>query len=125
MSDLREFTRINRTLDIQVELPGRVLQGRSRDVSMRGALVVCDQLLSVGTACDCTLILDGGEGKVTIRTRGSVVRHVADGMALRFDELLEPESYEHLCQLIRYNALDPEKAEREITEHIGIKRPLP
>ena len=123
MSDLREFTRINRSLDIRLDLPGRVLHGRSRDVSMRGALVVCPELLSVGTPCECTLILDGGEGKVTIRTRGVVVRHVADGMALRFDELLEPESYEHLCQLIRYNALDPDKAEREIAEHIGLKRP--
>jgi hypothetical protein len=47
---------------------------------------------------------------------------LADGLAIRFDELLDPESYDHLCQLIRYNALDPVKAEREIAEHLGLKR---
>lgn len=123
MSDLREFTRINRSLDVIVELGGRTLNGRSRDVSLSGALVVCDQVLSVGTKCTCTLILDGGEAQVRIRAAGAVVRHVKDGMAIRFDELLDPESYDHLCQLIRYNALDPDKAEREIAEHIGLKKP--
>jgi len=77
----------------------------------------------VGTTCTCTLILDGGESQVRIRAAGVVMRHVDNGMAIRFDELLDAESYDHLCQLIRYNALDPEKAEREIAAHIGIKRP--
>lgn len=124
MSDLREFTRINRNLDVTVELSGRTLAGRSRDVSLRGALVTCGEVLSLGTTCTCTLILDGGEGQVRIRAAGVVLRHVADGMAIRFDEMLDPESYDHLCQLIRYNALDPEKAEREIAAHIGLKRPV-
>jgi len=77
----------------------------------------------VGTTCTCTLILDGGESQVRIRAAGVVMRHVDNGMAIRFDDLLDAESYDHLCQLIRYNALDPEKAEREIAAHIGIKRP--
>ena len=124
MSDLREFTRINRSLDVVIELAGgRKLAGRSRDVSLTGALVVCDQVLSVGTKGTCTLILDGGEAQVRLRAAGTVVRHVADGMAMRFDELLDPETYDHLCQLIRYNALDPDKAEREIAAHIGLKKP--
>ncbi|HEX3133290.1 MAG TPA: PilZ domain-containing protein [Planctomycetota bacterium] len=125
MSDLREFTRINRNLELVIDLPGRVLAGRTRDVSLRGALVSCSEVLSLGTTCTCTLILDGGDGQVRIRAAGRVMRHVADGLAMRFDELLDPESYEHLCQLIRYNALDPEKAEREIAAHIGLKKPAP
>jgi hypothetical protein len=124
MSDLREFTRINRNLEVVIDLPGRRLTGRSRDVSLRGALVNCGEVLSVGTTCTCTLVLDGGEGQVRIRAAGVVLRHVADGMAIRFDELLDPESYDHLCQLIRYNALDPDKAEREIAAHLGLKRPV-
>lgn len=123
MSDLREFTRINRNLEVVIDLPGRTLAGRTRDVSLRGALVSCGEVLSAGTTCTCTLILDGGEGQVHIRAAGRVMRHVADGLAMRFDELLDPESYEHLCQLIRYNALDPDKAEREIAAHIGLKKP--
>lgn len=124
MSDLREFTRINRNLDLTIELGSRTLTGRTRDVSLSGALVACDQVLSLGTRCICTLILDGGEGHVRIKAAGVVVRHVADGMAMRFNELLDPESYEHLCQLIRYNALDPDRVEREIAEHIGLRKPL-
>jgi hypothetical protein len=123
MSDLREFTRISRSLEVVLELAGRTLSGRTRDVSLSGALAVCDQILSVGTRCTCTLILDGGEAQVRLRAAGTVVRHVADGMAIRFDELLDPETYDHLCQLIRYNALDPDKAEREIAEHVGLKKP--
>ncbi len=125
MSDLREFTRINRSLEVVIELPGRLLAGRTRDVSLRGALITCDQVLSTGTTCICTLILDGGEAQVRIRAASVVRRHVADGLAVRFDELLDPESYDHLCQMIRYNALDPEKAEREIAEHLGLKRFTP
>jgi hypothetical protein len=123
MSHLRGFTRINRSLNVVIELAGRSLAGRTRDISLSGALAVCDQVLSVGTRCTCTLILDGGEAQLRLRAAGTVVRHVADGMAIRFDELLDPESYDHLCQLIRYNALDPDKAEREIAEHVGLKRP--
>jgi PilZ domain len=123
MSELREFTRINRNLEVVIDLPGRMLAGRTRDVSLRGALVSCGEVLSLGTTCTCTLILDGGEGQLRIRAAGRVMRHVADGLAMRFDELLDPESYEHLCQLIRYNAIDPEKAEREIAAHLGLKKP--
>lgn len=125
MSDLRAFTRINRNLEVVVQLSGRTLTGRTRDVSLRGALVNCGEVLSLGTACTCTLILDGGEGRVRIRAAGVVKRHVADGMGIRFDELLDRESYEHLCQLIRYHALDPERVEREIATHIGLKLPAP
>lgn len=123
MSDLREFTRINRSLEVVIALPGRTLTARTRDVSLRGTLVSCGEVLSLGTTCTCTLILDGGEGQVRIRTAGVVRRHDAEGMAIRFDELLDPESYEYLCQLIRYNALDPDRAEREIAEHLGLKKP--
>ncbi len=124
MSDLREFTRINRSLDVVIELGGRSLAGRTRDISLSGALVACDQVLSLGTRCVCSLILAGGESQICIRASGAVVRHVKDGMAIHFEELLGPESYDHLCQLIRYNALDPEKAEREIADHIGLKKPM-
>lgn len=125
MSEQREFTRINRSLEVVVELPGRMFAGHTRDVSLRGALVSCAQVLSLGTTCTVTLLLDGGEQIVRIRAAAVVVRHVADGLALRFEELLDPESYAHLCQLIRYNALDPDKAEREIAEHVGLKKPRP
>lgn len=125
MSDLREFTRINRSLEVVIELPGRTLAGRTRDLSLRGALITCGQELSLGTTCRCTMILDGGEGQLRIQVAGVVMRHVKDGLAMRFDELLDGESYDHLCQLIRYNALDPEKAEREIAEHIGLRRKKP
>ncbi len=122
MSDLREFTRINRSLEAVIDYPGRTLSGRTRDVSLQGALITCEQVLSLGTVCTCTLILDGGESSFRIRAGGMVMRHVAHGLALRFDEMLDLESYGHLCQLIRYNALDPEKAEREIAAHLGIRR---
>jgi len=121
MSDLREFIRISSKMEVVIDLPGRTLAGRTHDISLRGALVSCGEELSLGTTCTCTLILAGGQ--VRIRAAGVVTRHVADGLAIRFDELLDPESYEHLCQLIRYNAPDPEKAEREIAAHLGLKRP--
>jgi len=73
----------------------------------------------VGTTCTCTLILDGGESQVRIRAAGVVMRHVDNGMAIRFDELLDAESYDHLCQLIRYNALDPEKLSARSRRTLG------
>ena len=120
MDERREFTRIHRKIRALIDFEGRRIEGHSRDVSTAGALVVCGEPPTEGAACVCTLELV--EREVSIRAQATVVRVLAEGVALHFDELLGPESFEHLRALIRYNADDIDQVERENASHLGLKR---
>lgn len=121
--DHREFSRITRTLDADVVVAGQTFYGSTRDFSVKGMRVVCGATLAVGTACDCTLYLDGREGAVAVQARGVVARAVADdALAIEFHELIGAESYQLLHDLVLYNAVDPQQVQREFDAHIGLKR---
>jgi hypothetical protein len=51
-----------------------------------------------------------------------VVAHLPDGMAFVFTSILGLESFEHLRNLVCYNAPDVEQVERELTAHVGIRK---
>ncbi len=51
---------------------------------------------------------------------GGIIRRVApEGMAIEFVELTL-ESYEHLQNLVRFNAPNLETVENELKEHLGL-----
>jgi hypothetical protein len=120
--DHREFTRIARTLEADVVAGDETFHGSTRDLSIKGALVVCGAALPPGTPCACTLHLAGRENDVCIQVHGVVVRAVDDALAIEFRELVGPESYQLLHDLVLYNAPDPQRVEREFAAHIGLKR---
>ncbi len=51
----------------------------------------------------------------------AIARHGKDGCAVQIHELLGLDSYEHLRNLILYNAEDPGTAESEFGSHLGLK----
>ena len=120
--DHREFTRIARTLEADVIAGGETFYGSTRDLSIKGMMVVCGVQMPAGTRCECVLHLDGRAGSVAVQTRGVVIRSVAEALAIEFQELIGPESYQLLHDLVLYNATDPQQVQREFDAHIGLKR---
>lgn len=118
----REFTRVRTRIPVDVEVGGKVVTGTIRDLSLNGMWMATPTPPPEEATCRVTLHLDGRGGAIVVRADGYVVRSVADGFAMHFQELLEVESYEHLRNLILYNAEDPAQAEQEFDSHLGLKR---
>ncbi|MBI4913454.1 MAG: PilZ domain-containing protein [Acidobacteria bacterium] len=117
----REFTRVHLQVQTEVSALGRVIHSSlSQDLSMKGMLVRTDERLPAGTPCIVRLTL--GEGLPEIRAEGTVVRDYEDGFAIQFTCLLGVESYEHLRNLVLYNAVDTERIEQEFHDHLGIRK---
>ena len=118
----REFSRVPVKVRVLVRSEGiDVNSQRSIDLSMNGIFVECDEPLPVGTKCELTLLLDGTDPMIRAECGGLVRRVTAEGMAIEFVELTL-ESYEHLQNLVRFNAPDLSSVENELKEHLGLKR---
>ncbi len=118
----REFTRIRSAVAIDcIFADGRTQAGTTRDVSLNGCYIAEGEAPPESTPCSAVLYLDGRGGAVQVRAHALVVRSRSQGFALHFLELVELESYEHLRNLIRYNADDPDQADSEFSSHLGLR----
>lgn len=119
----REFTRVRSSVPVDcIFADGRILAGATKDVSLNGCFVPCPQPPPEDTPCTAVLHLDGRGGAIRVEAHAEVARVRAEGFALRFNELVEIDSYQHLRNLILYNAADPNQAENEFDSHLGLKR---
>jgi hypothetical protein len=124
ISNQREFTRVLVTAHTVVRTGNTILSAaQTHSLSMKGMSIQCAERLPVGTECELTIILV--EGEVEIQVLGSVVVHLPDGMAFVFTKILGLESFEHLRNLVFYNAENVEQVETEFTAHTGIKKREP
>lgn len=125
MSEQREFTRIQRSIEVDLVTDRGSTPAVTRDISLNGlfaeAPVLPDDLVP-GAVVDVHVHVDGRGGGATARGRGAVVRRCAHGLAIGFHQLLGAESYDMLRNLIRYNAVDPGRADREFATHLGLRR---
>ena len=123
----RDFTRVHVSAEATVSAEGKTVSGKMDDISMKGGFLHCGETLPEGGSCDIALTLRGGAEDISISARGHVVRSSAEGMALEFGSI-DPESYEHLRNLVRYNAGDESRADRiddELHDSLGLKRHEP
>ena len=120
----RDFTRVRATAEAAVSAEGKTVSGNMDDISMKGGFLHCAEALPEGAPCDIALTLRGGAEDISIGVRGHVVRSSAEGMAIEFASI-DPESYEHLRNFVRYNAGDESRADRiddELDDSLGLKR---
>jgi hypothetical protein len=117
----REFTRVTIAARTVVRSGETVIAGApTHTLSMKGMSIETDQRLPVGTPCEFTIVLV--EGEVEIQAEGAVVNHLPDGMAFVFNKIVGLESFEHLRNLVYYNAQDVEQVESEFSSHSGIRK---
>ena len=117
----REFTRVTINASTVIRSGETVIAGApTHTLSMKGMSIQTDQRLPVGTPCEFTIVLVPGE--VEIQAEGAVVSHLADGMAFLFTKIVGLESFEHLRNLVYYNAQDVAQVESEFSSHAGIRK---
>ncbi len=118
----REFTRVSIHVQEEVKVDGKVIKtDETRDLSLKGVFVSCNQALPSGTDCEVSLKLVGSELPIEIDIKGKVGRSSESGMAVEFTEI-DLESYDHLQNLVKYNAHNEDQVEQEIKDHLGLKR---
>jgi hypothetical protein len=116
----REFTRVPVELPIEIQAGDRLLRGLvTGNLSMKGLLLRTQDVLAQDTLCTLRIIL--GEGAAEVRAEAQVVRIYPGAIAFQFSRILGTESFEHLRQLVIYNAPDADQVESELHEHTGIK----
>ena len=121
IDEKRGATRVGTNLEIDLQSGETLIQSaETRDVSLTGLFLACEESLPVGSDCRATLYLDGREGEMRLHARAKVVRCGDGGIAIHFKEI-SIESFEHLRNLLLYKSEDPDQIEREFDEHVSLK----
>lgn len=92
------------------------------DISLRGILIEGDCALDLDTEVSVRILLGDGPGDCAIEAKGRIVRKDARGTAVELTELEDPESFQHLRNLVLYNSTTPDPIEEEFRQHAGISR---
>lgn len=74
-----------------------------------------------GTSCKASIHLQAAGHRALIEAEGRIIRSGPDELAVEFIEI-ELDGYRHLRELILNNADDPDRAEKQFSEHRGIRR---
>jgi hypothetical protein len=120
-SNQREFTRVLVAARTVIKSAGTTLSAsQTHSLSMKGMSIQCAERLPKGAECEISIILVDGEAEIQVQ--GNVVAHLPDGMAFVFTKILGLDSFEHLRNLVFYNAQDVEQVEDEFKSHTGIRK---
>jgi hypothetical protein len=92
---------------------GREFACRVHDVSLNGVNLDCAESLEPGTACQVRILLGTGGEPLPIAATATVKRSGDGCLALRLDRVA-PDDFEHLSNLVLYNAPDPQVVETEV-----------
>lgn len=118
----REFSRSPVRLVIDLMVNGAVVASAStRDVGLKGAFLFTERRVAVGSPAVAVLRLGDDPRAPRPEIASLVVRQDPDGIALEFLEM-DVEALHHLRGIVLYNAADPDAAEREFDEHVGLRR---
>ncbi len=121
----REFTRVRVNILSELRSGASVdINGTLANVSLNGMFLNTEAHLPEEAACNISLLLETGQETVTIQIEGKVIRNGPWGMAIQFTKILDPESLNHLQNLVLYNSGNQiTQVEKELASHVGI-RPL-
>jgi len=123
LPERREFSRVSVAMRVEITAGGKtVFSSHLKNISMGGLFLISPEKLPLGSDCQMAIFLEDPKRQDRITARGKIVRVTEEGMAIHFEEIIGPESYHHLRNLVLYNALDAEKLEKEIEDRIGMKR---
>jgi hypothetical protein len=107
---------------IEISDGDRAVHGYINDLSLKGVFVQCESPFVIGDMVSVLMRL-GASGKEddapTIACEGRVLRVEGDGIAVCFNTIMGPDSYNHLRNVILYNAGDPERAAEEIASFLA------
>lgn len=126
--ELRKYTRITMRVSVEAErVSDQVTRsGNTECVSMNGLFIECDAPFLLGAECVIKVFVDGPESDILVHAKAKVSFVNEHGMAVEMMSHLGMDSYNHLRNLVLYNADDAaEIVETEITRHLDKIRKCP
>lgn len=118
--DKRRFSRI--FFDMPAEL---IVAGTSytieqiANLSIGGCLLEINDDLTVGAECKFAIILNDASQGLRVEVNGEIVRNDTETVGIKFTRI-DPDNLNHLQNIIRYNAENPDKINQEIKKHPGL-----
>lgn len=120
MSDeKRRFSRIVFNVDAKLQIGEESLAvERIVNLSVGGCLIELQEEFAIDQECILTIALPHmGPG---VEIYGKFIRRTEGAVSVQFTSI-SPENLNHLQNIIRYNAEDPEQIEDELSNHPGLK----
>jgi hypothetical protein len=116
----RRFTRIPFKVTGELTVHGvTYISPEISNLSVGGCLLPIAADLEPGIQCQVKIILSGTSSELSVNVSGEVMRCQPPSVAIKFTHI-DLDSLYHLQNIIRYNANDVEKIEKEIEEHPGL-----
>ncbi|MEZ4528323.1 MAG: PilZ domain-containing protein [Desulfobacterales bacterium] len=120
MDNKRRFTRVPFRAQTRIDIGGRTYAvGEIYNLAIGGCLLHFGTNAKIGTPCRLTIRLSESDEDISVHVKGEVVRSDSGMLAVKFIQI-DPDSLFHLRNIIRYNARDAHKVEKEIETHPGI-----
>jgi len=94
------------------------IESEAEDLSMNGVFMRTDSRVPKDHSCHIEIRMGD---LVHVEATGTIARLSDNGIAIRFNEIIGEESYEHLEHLVLYNNADPEQVLAESKSHSGIR----
>ena len=116
----RKFSRIPFKINTEITVNDVVYSVEEiSNLSIGGCLLPIKANLAEGTVCHLKILLNGTSSQLHIKIDGEIKRCTPGAVAVKFTRI-DPDSFFHLQNIIRYNSPDPDVIEREIVKHPGI-----
>lgn len=120
VEDKRRFSRIFFDMPAELTLADTSYAVEQiANLSIGGCLLKIEDDLPVGAECKITIILDDTPPGLRVEVLGEIVRNDAETVGIKFTRI-NPDDLNHLQNIIRYNAENPDKISEEIKRHPGL-----
>ena len=108
----REFPRISVNISVEIVAGEKYhIKGLTKDLSVKGVFIACDNKLAVGTECNVLLYLAANEKRAPrIQVQGVVARQTEEGMGIQFDDEAI-RSFSSIFNLLNFKSLFPDSNE--------------
>ena len=121
-NNAREFSRIGIPMTATLSVDGdKTVSGKVVNISLSGVELCTEHNRSLGDHTQIEVQFGYPGNELSIQAEGKIVRITSDSLAVNF-ESIELESYEHLKNLIAFNADNTVQVEKEFSEHLGLHR---
>lgn len=89
------------------------------NLSIGGCLLPIKSDIAAGTICHLKILLNEPDNLLHVNIDGEIKRCTIDTIAVKFTRI-DPDSFFHLQNIVRFNSIDSDDIDKEIFEHPGI-----
>lgn len=116
----RRFSRIVFHTTVEIVKRSFAITGELRDLSLKGAFVICREKIPVGQSVNLVLHIGEPEQALKLLINGKVARTTSEGMAIDFQSM-DIDTFSILKEIIAYNLGTEERTREEILRYLQSK----